>query len=108
MGADASPSLPTSATSDNDNQLQRYKRNILGDVLHTLTGVATDDELAKQRQLDEDIRNKVTSTLTCQMSYEKTITDIIVNITNEEEVLGSHLNELARKHIEDISKSTRP
>jgi hypothetical protein len=105
MAVDSSPSLPP--TRDNDNQLQRYKRNILGDVLHALTGVATDEELAKQRQLDEDIRNKVTSTLTRQMAYEKTITDIIGNITNEEEVLGSHLSELARRHNEDIGKLTR-
>jgi hypothetical protein len=49
----------------------------------------------------------VTSTLTCQMSYEKAIMDIIGNITNEEEVLGSHLNKLARKHNEDIGKLTR-
>jgi hypothetical protein len=105
MAMDSSPALPT--TLDIDNQLQRYKRNILGDVLHALTGVATDEELAKQRQLDEDIRNKVTSTLTRQMSYEKTITDIIGNITNEEEVLGSHLSELAKRHNEDIGKLTR-
>jgi hypothetical protein len=66
MATDSSPFLPT--TLDNDNQLKRNKRNILGDVLHALTGVATDEELAKQRQLDEDIRNKVTSTLTRQMA----------------------------------------
>jgi hypothetical protein len=41
------------------------------------------------------------------MSYEKTVTDIIRNITNEEEVLGRHLNELAQKHNEDVSKITR-
>jgi hypothetical protein len=105
IAVDSSPALPP--TDDNDNQLQRFKRNILGDVLHALTGVATDEELAKQRQLDEDIRNKVTSTLTRQMSYEKTISDIIGNITNEEEVLGSHLSELARRHNEDIGKLTR-
>jgi hypothetical protein len=55
MATDSSPALPT--TLNSDNQLQRYKRNILGDVLHALTRVATDEELAKQRQLDEDIRN---------------------------------------------------
>ncbi len=47
MATNSSPALPT--TLDSDNQLQRYKRNILGDVLHALTGVATDEELAKQR-----------------------------------------------------------
>ena len=49
----------------------------------------------------------MTSTLTRQMSYEKVVTDIIGNITNEEEVLGRHLNELAKKHSQDISKLTR-
>ncbi len=44
---------------DKDNLVRRYKRNILGDVLHALTGVATEEELAKQRQLDENIRDKV-------------------------------------------------
>jgi hypothetical protein len=78
-----------------------------GDVLHALTGVAPEEELAKQRQLDEEIRNKVTSTLTRQMFYEKTVADIIGNIINEEEVLGRHLNELAQKHTEDVNKITR-
>ncbi len=93
--------------TDKDNQVHRFKRNILGDVLHALTGVAMVEELAKQRQMDVDIRNKVTSTLTRQMSYEKTVTDIIGNITNEEEVLGRHLQELAQRHNEDVSKITR-
>jgi hypothetical protein len=101
----AAPS--SSPMTDKENQVHRFKRNILGDVLHALTGVATEEELAKQRQLDEDIRNKVTSTLTRQMSYEKTVSDIIGNITNEEEVLGRHLQELAQKHNEDVSKITR-
>jgi hypothetical protein len=103
---DPTAAPPSSPMTDKDNQVHRFKRNILGDVLHALTGVATEEELAKQRQLDEEIRNKVTSTLTRQMSYEKTVTDIIGNITNEEEVLGRHLQKLAQKHNEDISKIT--
>jgi hypothetical protein len=75
--------------------------------LHALTGVATEEELAKQRQLDEDIRDKVTATLTRQMSYEKTVADIIGNITNEEEVLGRHIHELAQKHADDVGRMTR-
>jgi hypothetical protein len=102
-----SSSPSPSSLSDKDNQVRRFKRNILGDVLHALTGVATEEELAKQRQLDEDIRNKVTATLTRQMSYEKTVADIIGNITNEEEVLGRHLNELAQKHADDVGRMTR-
>jgi hypothetical protein len=63
--------------------------------------------MAKQRQLDEDIRDRVTATLTRQMSYEKTVADIIGNITNEEEVLGRHINELAQRHADDVGRMTR-
>ena len=45
---------------------QRVKRNFLGDLLHTLTGVATDDQLQAQLRLDEEIREKVLSVLTHQ------------------------------------------
>jgi hypothetical protein len=41
------------------------------------------------------------------MSYKKTVADIIGNITNEEEVLGRHLNELAQKHADDVGRITR-
>jgi hypothetical protein len=102
-----SSSSPPAQTNDKDNQVQRFKRNILGDVLHALTGVATEEEMAKQRQLDEDIRDKVTATLTRQMSYEKNVADIIGNITNEEEVLGRHINELAQRHADDMGRMTR-
>jgi hypothetical protein len=40
-------SLPASPVTDKDNQVHRFKRNILGDVLHALTGVASEKELAK-------------------------------------------------------------
>jgi ribosomal 50S subunit-associated protein YjgA (DUF615 family) len=89
------------------NTLRRFKRNIIGDVLHFVSGVPTDEMMAKQVKLDEEIRDKVTATLTRQMAYERSVTDVIGNITREEEVLGHHLEKLARKHTQDISKITR-
>jgi hypothetical protein len=41
------------------------------------------------------------------MAYERSVTDVIGNITREEEVLGHHLERLAKKHTQDISKLTR-
>ena len=63
---------PTPA-SGYDNMYVRHKRNILGDILHTLTGVATDDELHKQMKIDEEIREKIAATLNRQITYEKTL-----------------------------------
>jgi hypothetical protein len=89
------------------NLVRRYKRNILGDALNFLSGVPTAEMMAKQVKLDEDIRDKVTATLTRQMSYERSVTDVIGNITREEEVLGRHLETLAKKHTMDVGRLTR-
>jgi hypothetical protein len=41
------------------------------------------------------------------MSYERSVMDIIGNITREEEVLGRHLETLAKKHTLDVGRLTR-
>ncbi len=51
-------------TSSPGNLVRRVKRNILGDPLNYLSGVPTAEMMAKQVKLDEDIRDKVTATLT--------------------------------------------
>jgi hypothetical protein len=93
------PSDLSSATSSPGNLVRRYKRNILGDALNYLSGVPTAEMMAKQVKLDEEIRDKVTATLTRQMSYEHSVTDVIGNITREEEVLGRHLETLAKSTL---------
>ncbi len=74
-------------TPSSGNLVRRFKRNILGDALNYLSGVPTAEMMAKQVKLDEDIRDKVTATLTRQMSYERSVTDVIGNITREEELI---------------------
>jgi hypothetical protein len=69
--------------------------------------MATDEMMVKQVKLDEEIRDKVIATLTRQMAYKRSVTDVIGNITREEEVLGHHLVRLAKKHNQDVSKLTR-
>jgi hypothetical protein len=105
--ASRTPSDLPFAGSPSGNLLRRYKWNILGDALNYLSGVPTAEMMAKQVKLDEEIRDKVTSTLTRQMSYERSVTDVIGNITREEEVLGRHLETLAKKHTMDVGRLTR-
>jgi hypothetical protein len=105
--SDSTGMRPFSDTSSPGNLVRRYKRNILGDALNYLSGVPTAEMMAKQVKLDEEIRDKVTATLTRQMSYERSVTDVIGDITREEEVLGRHLETLAKKHTMVVGRLTR-
>jgi hypothetical protein len=49
-----------------------------------------------QVKLDEKIWDRVAATLTRQMAFENSVADVIGNITQEEEVLGRHLEFLAK------------
>jgi hypothetical protein len=67
---------PTDRTS---NTVERFLRNILGEVLHFISGIPTDEMMA-QVKLDEEIRDRVMATLTRHMAYEKSVTDVIGHI----------------------------
>ena len=82
------------ADSIRDNSHSRYKRNILGDFLHAVTGVATSDELQKQVKIDAEIRDKITATLTRQLAFEKTIAGVYGNLSREEESIQRRLDVL--------------
>jgi hypothetical protein len=88
-------------TMDTTNQHNRFKRNILGDLIHSITGLATDDELKKQMRIDEEIRNKISSTLTRQVSFEKTLATVYSNLTKEEEMMERKLEELIIQRKQD-------
>ena len=51
-----------------ENRLRREKRNFLGNILHDLTGVATEEQLETQLKLDREIRETVTQLLAHQVS----------------------------------------
>jgi hypothetical protein len=71
---------------------RRFKRNFLGDILHTLTGVATDDQLQAQLKLDQEIRQKVSHIMTKQVSFERDLTDAVTNLGREEEELSTTID----------------
>ncbi len=87
-----------------DAPTRRQKRNFLGDALHFFTGVATDDELQEQVKKDNELRDKITATLTRQISYEKEMTNTYTSLAREEEDIVSKLAELEEKHRQDFNK----
>jgi hypothetical protein len=89
------------------NQVRRQKRNILGDLVHVITGLATDDMLQQQLKIDEVIRDKVTNTLARQISFEQTMATIYSNLSKEEETMHSMLYSLQFQHEQDKARLTR-
>ncbi len=70
---------------EEENSVRRTKRNVFGDIMHQLFGVATDEQLQQQLRVDEEMRSKVADTLTRQVYYEKELTMAIGNITVEDQ-----------------------
>jgi hypothetical protein len=92
---------------EEENSVRRTKRNVFGDIMHQLFGVATDEQLQQQLRVDEEMRSKVADTLTRQVYYEKELTMAIGNITMEEDRMESRVSELERKHNADKDRGSR-
>jgi hypothetical protein len=92
---------------EEENSVKRVKRNIFGDIMHQLFGVATDEQMQQQLRVDEEMRSKVADTLTRQVYYEKELTQAIVNITDEEEKIEGKLRSLEEKHTLDRERGVR-
>jgi hypothetical protein len=68
---------------EEENSVKRIKRNVFGDIMHQLFGVATDEQMQQQLRADEEMRDKVADTLTRQVYYEKELTMAISNLTSK-------------------------
>jgi len=80
---------------------RRQKRNVIGNVIHLLTGLATDDDLQRQLQLDKQIRDQVLQLLSQQTTYEEKMTNAMHNFTMEEEQIYKILTAVRQEHAED-------
>ena len=67
-----------------DGNSHRVKRNVIGDFLNYVGGVVTEDQLKSQLKIDHEIREKITNTLTKQIAFEQTLTNLYQNISQEE------------------------
>jgi hypothetical protein len=90
-----------------ENAVKRVKRNIFGEALHQLFGVATNEELQQQLRVDEELRDKVASTLTRQVYFEKEIVSAIGNLTAEEDKAMDRIDVLEEKYRLDKERELR-
>ena len=90
-----------------ENGVRRVKRNVLGDLIHSLTGLATEDQLQQQSRIDTEIRDRVKDTLTRQVTFEKTISTLYSNLSREEEMIQQRLDMLQTQRSKDKSQQTR-
>jgi hypothetical protein len=90
-----------------ENSVKRVKRNIFGEALHQLFGVATDEELQQQLRVDEELRDKVASTLTRQVYFEREIVSAIGNLTAEEDKIVDRVDMLEEKYRLDKERELR-
>jgi hypothetical protein len=90
-----------------DRKKRRQKRNILGDVLHAITGLATDEQLQQQLQLDKEIRDRVSTTLARQVTFEKSLAESMASVHQEEETMEAQILELRSAHDRDLGRATR-
>ncbi len=89
------------------NAYLRYKRNIFGNIISSLTGLATEDEIKEQLRLDKEIRNRVTSLLSHQVSFEQGVAKSLEGLQAGEKDLASMLGALEATHQEDINAVVR-
>jgi hypothetical protein len=92
---------------EEENSVRRTKRNVFGDILHQLFGVATDEQLQQQLRVDEEMRGKVADTLTRQVYFEKELTMAIGNITEEEDRIESRMRTIEENHNLDRDRGMR-
>jgi hypothetical protein len=90
-----------------ENSVKRVKRNIFGEALHQLFGVATGEELQQQLQVDEELRDKVASTLTRQVYFEKEIVAAIGNLSAEGDKALERIDVLEERYRLDKERELR-
>ena len=89
------------SSNTTDARLRR-KRNILGDIISSITGLATIDTVHKQEQHDRDLRSRIESIMNLQKQEANDIGSILGNITQEEEALQEQITNLGHRHTKDV------
>lgn len=75
---------------------KRVKRNIFGDLIHTLTGVPTEEQMLKETQMLGSLSKKVTAVLEHQVSLEKDVESYLSGLQKKELDMEKEMSELFR------------
>jgi ElaB/YqjD/DUF883 family membrane-anchored ribosome-binding protein len=81
----------------------RQKRNVLGDIISSITGLATQDSISQQQAYDMELRRKMEELVRTQQAEANTIEQLVGNLVQEEETLDGKLDQLQQRHKQDIA-----
>jgi hypothetical protein len=106
ISASSNVSLPElkGAPVASEQEFRRYKRNVFGDIIHSLTGLATDEEVKEQIRLDKELKQQVLSIMDHQLQSEKDLLDVMQTVEHDEEELNQKLAALEAR-LDTVSSS---
>jgi len=81
----------------------RQKRNVLGDIISSITGLATQDSISQQQAYDKELRRKMEELVRTQQAEANVIEQMVGNLALEEETLDGRLEQLQQQHKQDIA-----
>jgi hypothetical protein len=83
----------------------RQKRNVLGDIISSITGLATQDSIAQQQAYDKELRRKMEELVRTQEVEANTIEQMVGNMVQEEDTgtLDGRIDQLQQQHTQDIA-----
>jgi len=82
----------------------RVKRNILGTIISSLTGLATQESIEQQQTYDKELRRKMEDLVRTQQVEANTIEQMVNNIAEEEETLDGRISQQQHMHQLDMAQ----
>jgi hypothetical protein len=82
----------------------RVKRNILGTIISSLTGLATQESIEQQQTYDKELRRKMEELVRTQQVEANTMEQMVNNIAAEEETLDGRISQQQQVHQLDMAQ----
>jgi hypothetical protein len=85
----------------------RKKRNVLVNMISSLTGLATQGSITQQQTYDRELRRKIEDLVRTQQVEATTIEQMVTTLEQDEETLAGRLNQLQYMHQQDMTQLQR-
>jgi len=95
--------IKTAVETEGQSRGRRDKRNVLGDIISSLTGLATQDSIMQQQAYDKELRRKMEELVRTQQVEANTIEKLLDDIAREEETLDGKISQLQHVHLRDMA-----
>jgi hypothetical protein len=82
----------------------RVKRNILGSIISSLTGLARQESIEQQRTYDKELRRKMEELVRTQQVEAHAIEQMVNSIAAEEETLDGRISQQQQMHQLDMAQ----